>query len=374
MQILLENGNDNEERIKLMGLDKRKNILLKDDFNIDPLYPKNSPLSIEIKTTLPYVEDDVMLDKRQSVYYSFEYVLKKLLDNDKFIDEYLKKTHVQLEYVTKNRLSTALNSTNETTSGIKIYNAYLSNHIAEYHTSSYSLQDVAENFIRSDLSNFDENGARERFQIRYPEQQHLSSSTNIQLSNDFVVNIEFSEDARRPTNYVNAAVCNKMTNGQFRSSLDFGTEILTQIPSLTSMTYIYKEWLSGMKELYVHLPTTFTMYNENENAALSDYWKSERINENTTIIQLKINRRHFKWNHIYQAYICGQSLPLQIHNNNDYAYFSDVILPSVLKTMCVQPNESNNSVNCIYDENTSMYTLYFVCYGTDEQAIRIFGD
>ena len=358
-----------------MGLDKLKRILLKDDFNIDPLYQKNAPLSIENKTTLPNLEDDVMIDKRQSVYYSFEHVLKKLLDNDKFIDEYLNKTRTQLDYVTKARLDEAVSSTIQTTAGIKIYNDYLAKHLSEYHSNqSYPLSDVAENFVKSDLSNFDANGARENFQKRYPDQQQLSSSTSIQISNDFVVKVEFSENERRPTNYVNAAVLNKMTGGQFRSSIDAETNMSTQIPSLASMTYIYKEWLSGMKELYVHLPTTFTMYNENKDASLLDFYKGEKIDENKTIIQLKINRRHFKWNHIYQAYICGQSLPLQIHNESNYAYFSDVILPSVLKTMCVQPNGSEDNVNCIYDENTSMYTLYFTCYGTDEQAIRIFGD
>lgn len=186
--------------------------------------------------------------------------------------------------------------------------------------------------------------------------------------------VEFSENERRPTNYVNAMVLNKMTDGQFRSSINADINTMTQIPSLTSMTYIYKEWLSGMKELYIHLPTTFTMYNENKDAEKEKFYEGEHIDENKTIIQLKINCRHFKWNNIYQAHICGQSLPLQIHNESNYAYFSDVILPSMLKTMCVTPSGSSSNVNCIYDENTSIYTLYFTCYGTDEQAIRIFGD
>lgn len=108
-----------------MGLDKQKKILLRNDFDIDPLYQKNAPLSIENKTTLPNLEDDVMIDKRQSVYYSFEHVLKKLLDNDKFIDSYLQKTRTQLDYVTKDRLSAAVDSTRQTTSGIKIYSDYL---------------------------------------------------------------------------------------------------------------------------------------------------------------------------------------------------------------------------------------------------------
>ena len=54
-----------------MGLDKKKNILLTDAFHIDPLYPKNALLSAEDRSSLPNIEEDVVLDKRQSVFYSF---------------------------------------------------------------------------------------------------------------------------------------------------------------------------------------------------------------------------------------------------------------------------------------------------------------
>ena len=354
-----------------MALNILKPILLKDGFSIDPLYAQNSQLSQENKYTLPSLEPDVSLDKRQSVYYSFEYVLKRLLDNDKFIDNYLKKSRNQIDYVSQDRLSNSIKIDEngiDTLSSTVIYNQYFIDHIEKYHTNSsvYKLSSVAENFIKNDMSNFNESAASSVFLKK--------SSDGNSLTNDIVVDVEFSEDVRKPMNYVTINVCNKMTNWKFKSSIDVDLDAQAEIPELTSTTYIHKRWLSGMKELYIHIPTTFTVYNENLSADNDDYWKGENIENNFTIIQVKINGRHFQWKNIYQAYICGQSLPLQIHNKGSYPYFSDVILPSLLKTVCVQPNSSSTNTNCIYDPEQQTYTLYFTCYGTDEQAIRIFGD
>lgn len=373
MQTSLDVGN-NEVK---MGLDRKKPILTKDDFNIDPFYAKNSVLSVEQRDSLPHLEDDVMLDKRQSIYYSLEHVLKKLLDNDKFIDEYIKKTINQLQYVNKDRISNAVNQNYLIDSSmLTAYSSMLNQHWAEYHENvPCSLGYVSQHYAKSNLSNFDVDGARKNFISFSDGVSAMSSSVSASLSNDFVINCEFSDNVRRPTNYVNATVCNKMTGGVFNNTMNFDITVLAQVPSLTSLTYIYKEWLSGMKELYIYLPTTFTMYNENKKINDDDYYAGEDVANNSTLIQIKINGRHFKLNHIYQAYICGQSLPLQIHNEDGSMQFTDVILPSMLKTMCVQPMSSkDNNVQCIYNQNTSMYQLYFTCYGTDAQAIRIFGD
>ena len=326
-----------------------------------------------------------MLDKRQNVFYSVENVLKMLLDNDKFIDNYMQKARNQLQYVDQIRLSASIDQSRiDTSQVLQIYDNYYNEHTSIYHKKSnsgqYVLAQVSADYIKTDMSNFDANGARQTFQHCIDGETNsstsLSSKTSISLSNDIVTFVEFSEDVRRPMNYVNVLACNKMTGGKFRTNMDFSVDILAQVPQLTSTTYIYKEWLSGIKELYVHIPTTFTMYNENLHPEADNYYEYENVKDNMTIVQVKINRRHFKWNNIYQAYICGQSLPLQIHSTNDYKHFSDVILPSMLKTMCVQPIDAAelNNVNCIYDENQSMYTLYFICYGTDEQAIRIIGE
>ena len=68
-----------------MGLDKRKRILTVDDFDCNPIDSENRMLSTFNKTSLPFMQNDVMLDRHEGVHYSVQYVLDRLLDNDKFI-------------------------------------------------------------------------------------------------------------------------------------------------------------------------------------------------------------------------------------------------------------------------------------------------
>ena len=361
-----------------MGLDKRKPILLKNDFDIDPLYAQNAQLSIESKSTMPYLAQDVAIDKGQSTYYSVEYVLQKLLANDKFINEFMNRNTSQLSYVSKERLSSSIDQTNATISPdtSSIYaNAYES-HLDEFHgNGNATLVSVANDFMKVDMSNFDYDGAKKNFLECSPSATDIPTSQDaMQLSNDIVVNVEFSDQVRRPTNFVNALVCNRMTGMKFKSAIELDLDMMIQLPALTSTSYIYKEWLSGIKELYIHIPTTFTMYNENLHANDVDYYMHENVKDNATLLQVTINRRHFNLNNIYQAYICGQSFPLQIHNESNNLHYADVILPSMLKTLCVQPSGKSTNVECIYDDVQQTYTLYFVCYGTDEQAIKLFCD
>ena len=366
-----------------MGLDKTKPILLKDDFIADPFFPKNSLLKTQVKSYLPTLKEDVQIAKSQNVHYSFEYVLKRLLDNDKYISRYISLLNDQIEYLTppgttaESRLSAAVDTTGVDTdeSHMTIYQEYLQQHLNDYHSNPqiYSLSSVHQNFIKSDMSNFDEEGARQNFQERHETGQ------TVQIKNDIVVNMEFSDsgDDGKQTNYVNVAVCNDKTNGVFKSTMNANASMIGLMPSTNDVSYIYKEWLSGMKELYIYVPTTFTFYNENPKIADADYYKNEDVKSKSTIVRLKINRRHFNIQNIYQAFICGQSLPLQIHNDNEgNVYYSDVVLPSVLKTLCLTDDSSPHSSNveCIYDEEQSTLTLYFTCYGTDAQAIRIIGD
>jgi len=68
---------------------------------------------------------------------------------------------------------------------------------------------------------------------------------------------------------------------------------------------------------------------------------------------------------------------MQIHNDDtSISGFNDIVLPSMLRTMCTSTEEDGNEQNTslVYNSYQQQYVLYFVCYGTDEQAIRIFGD
>ena len=70
---------------------------------------------------------------------------------------------------------------------------------------------------------------------------------------------------------------------------------LETIPNLTECKYIYKRWLSGFKELYIYLPTTYTFYNEHT----PDQYGNEEPDKKATFIRVGINKRHFNLNHIY---------------------------------------------------------------------------
>lgn len=311
-----------------------------------------------------------MIDRRQSVFYSVEYALKKLLDNDKFIDEYFRRSQNQISCAVERGLLSSLNTHVDTNvGGIQIYANYLNQHRAEYHHSpAFQLSSVDEIYVNNDMSNFDEKGASTSFQKISPSNAQIQTSNDISLSNDFVVEVEYNDSptVRKATNYVNVSVSNAQTRNRFRQTIASNMSIMNTIPTLAESTYIYKRWLSGFKELYIYIPTTFTVYQQNEDG--------ENVNKNATWICVKINKRHFNFHHIYQAHINGQSLPMQIHNDNpSITHYNDVVLPSMLRTICTSDDPRQNTT-IVYDSYQAQYVLYFVCYGTDAQAIRIFGD
>lgn len=335
----------------------------------------------------------MILDKGQSLFYSVEYALKRLLQNDEFAENFFKKSSSQVELAVDAGLLTSQKVDENMTApqATGIYKQYYDRHLREYHgkdSNSFEhvvfeggvadcmISDVARIYANADMSDFDEPGALSAFQKRMPldtdgiqalsAMPMLSACNDIALSNDVLVETEFSDSpaVRRASNYVNVTVLNARTNHAFRQKMTDQTQTMDVVPSLGECTYIYKRWLSGFKELYVYLPTTFTYYQENMHG--------EDVNKNATWICLRINKRHFQFNHIYQAHICGQSLPMQIHNE-EAGHFNDVILPSMLRTMCTSDDEAVNT-QMIYDSYNAQYVLYFVCYGSDSQAIRIFGD
>lgn len=366
-----------------MGLDKRKRILTTDDFEFNPFDTENAKLSAINKSSLPTLQNDVVLDKHEGIHYSVQYVLNRLLDNDVFIQQYLTKTKNFIEQPAS-RLSNDLKSNvtpgniaTSTNTSTGIYKKYLDKHLNEYHRNNPSVPDfcylssVAENYLKNDMSNFDKSSAKQNFQHNNDSHSsvELSNVPSIAISNDIVVDIEFddSENVRSAANYIAVFASNENTNYQFHNMMSKQIAALETLPNLTQCKYIYKQWLSGFKELYIYLPTTFTTYHEH----LPEEYGNENPSEHPTFVKVAINRRHFKFSHIYQAHICGQSLPMQIHADKN-PYFSDIILPSMLRSMCIG-NDDNNT-NMILDARTNMYYLYFTCYGTDAQAIRIFGD
>ena len=350
-----------------MALVKNKKILTENEFTRDPLASDNMQMSAVNATTMPSLPDDVVHDKHQPVFWSLNYILQKLLDNDKFIQHYIDTVNTKLN-ISENQLTTAFAFENgqKNPKINELYIPELTSHIDKYH-SLIDYKDVARDYLKADCENFDVDGARENFQHRSDEGE-IYQARNMSISVDVLVEIEYNDSptVRRATNYVKVLACNKHTGNQFRPNLNNQMDLMNPIPSLLESTYIYKKWLSGLKELYVYMPTSFTFYNETLES------ESPNPKENATFICLQVNKRHFEFNNIYNIQICGQSLPLQIHKDK-VDHFNDVILPSLVRSMCIS-QDSENNVNCNYNDITNLYSFYFCAYGTDAQAIKIIGD
>lgn len=127
----------------------------------------------------------MILDKGQSLFYSVEYTLKRLLQNDKFVENFFKKSSSQIELAVDAGLLTSQNvdknMTSPQTTGI--YKQYYDNHLREYHKKDLNsfkhtdfeggvadcmISDVARIYANTDMSDFDEPGALLVFQKRMP--------------------------------------------------------------------------------------------------------------------------------------------------------------------------------------------------------------
>lgn len=349
-----------------MALLTRKPILLNSDFenHDNPFYENNQVLRSVAHTSLPSSTEDITLSKSSQVYHAVNNVLAHLLDNDRFIAEYISK--LQNQSISKDRAKTAF-AQNVTTLTSDIYEKAYEQHIKDYHDNPelVPLSTLYKEYLRADCLNLDLDSAAKSF-VKTDEFDGCTF-----LSNDFVSKIEFNDSptVRLATNYVNVAVMNTSTNNKFMTQMAASQQIasMASVPSTRESTYIYKEYISGKKELYIYIPSTFTFYNEQLSSGTT-----HNPHTDATYVRIKLNKRHFQLNHIYNMQINGQSLPLMIHKDSN-TYFSDQILPSIVRTICTSKSSDNN-VDSAYDENTNMYTLYFCCYGTDAQAIKLLAE
>ena len=118
-----------------MGLDKSKSIVTRNQFSKDPFKADNLVYAAQSKSSMPTSIEEIRLDKQQSIYYSIEHALKRLVQNDMFIDQFQKKSQNQVSAAVENGLISAFDTDVTTQPGnTQIYDNYLSTHIAEYHT------------------------------------------------------------------------------------------------------------------------------------------------------------------------------------------------------------------------------------------------
>lgn len=214
------------------------------------------------------------------------------------------------------------------------------------------------------------------------------------ISSDIVVNMEFNDSNK----YIRGSVSNWITQlyGGDSTYSDSGyvdqmTDPVTgELIDFSNVSYVCKNWNSGMKEFLVYVPTTMTYYINNpkgfSNSVYSGTQISRRnangtitsniISEKCTHYQLIFDNRHFGIRNICMVQIDGNSLPLRMYKDTEYCQpgregiFDSVIQPSVVNSMPMIPAESVNNVSYMVD-SSGFLKINFSIYGTDAQSIRI---
>lgn len=225
-------------------------------------------------------------------------VLNRLLDNDKFINRCL--DCMKATTVSKKQLTDAFDQDIETTESEMFEETY-TKHLADYHSDAYSKQlhfdTIDSNYLKADLTNFNEKLARKNFMAG---DKDTISSANVVFENDFVVECEFEDSSTKSSSYILASVSNSRTSRKFKYELPASQAggMTQAIPSLASVPYIYRKWLSGLKEFFIYLPTTFTFYNEGNGRGDG---AGRDLDSDATFIWLKFNKRHFDLHHVYST-------------------------------------------------------------------------
>lgn len=166
------------------------------------------------------------------------------------------------------------------------------------------------------------------------------------ITNDLVNNVKFSETLIEP--FLSVEYLNKNTDNIYLNS--------------DNLTYIIKEYNSGMQEIYIHVPTTQTFYVET-NEHLLIYADAQKdnitINKNVTHLRITLNKTLFHLSKVITFNINGTSLPLNIKKptTNVYGIYQSYILPTIAST------------HVKYTDTT--IELNAVIFGTDAQDIYI---
>lgn len=162
---------------------------------------------------------------------------------------------------------------------------------------------------------------------------------------------------------------------------------------ISTVPYIVKNWKSGLKEIYIYVPTTATYYlNNPQGMSNSQYTYNSTQRKNVpntsivntlpngaTILRVYLYNSYFGIKTILAAQCVGNSLPLKIYKDNVNAddswkgFFDTIVQPSTLKTLPMTNDGNVNNVRVCTDDQGRI-VLDFAVYGTDAQAIRIIAE
>lgn len=214
------------------------------------------------------------------------------------------------------------------------------------------------------------------------------------VSSDIVVDMEFNDSNK----YIRGSVKNWITDlyGGESTYSDSGyvDQMVDPIDGRTidfsEVSYVCKNWNSGMKEILVHVPTTMTYYINNPKGFTNSKYSGvaiprrnakgtrtpNTISNKCTHYQLILDNRHFEIKNICMVQIDGNSLPLRMYRDETYCQegrenlFDSVVEPSEVNSLPVISNEGVNNVEHM-DDASGFIRINFSIYGTDAQSIRI---
>lgn len=313
-------------------------------FNKDKFIANNVINEHNLNTTLPNTSEKNQVQSNQFVNGTLNLFFNKLLDNDKIISNYIDQIAFKIDRP-EQKISANFEQQDDNYNLTTITQKYAklsAEHISTYHTENSSIKYLNKNVATNNCENLELSLEDQKLTV---VKQNTVSSSIFEVENDEVVNFEFEDDNTEQT-FVIAHVYNKATNYQ-KAFYIVDERVQGIIPSIIKVPYILKTWISGIKELYIYLGTTFTFYN------------SEPDIDNPTIIELSLHKNHFNINKIIDLNITGQSFPIKVDMTDTNGEYRDKILPSVVTDVKSE----------IEDEE--YYHLFFACYGTDAQAIAI---
>lgn len=256
-----------------------------------------------------------------------------------------------------------------------------------------------DNLISTDFTS-----AAESCYQKHIDDHHTSSSTIVQLNNNYATTK--LDNILSSWQVVQISTANQKEFGiknDIINEMAFGSEIdgdvIVQISNyldpadiqymeeISNSTYITKRWMSGLTEVFINVPTTRTYYFNNmygaSNCTLDPNQKIYRENlvefgtaktyqdgqmsTHATTLQVGLASAEYSIDNLVDVQINGASLPLKIYQDANTGIFSDsekmfksFIEPSILKSFNIKTTD---------DEGNWLFS--FQCFGTDAQAIHL---
>lgn len=222
------------------------------------------------------------------------------------------------------------------------------------------------------------------------------------VKNDVIDSITYGgQSSDDQNNYVKVGISNWALNSMSTTNTYADSNFVTGFTDPSSgktfdisvVPYVVKKWKSGVKEIYIYVPTTGTYYMNNPQGISNSKYSMNVISrrnvngrsavnilqDSCTTLRVYLYNSYFDIKTIIAAQCVGNSLPLKIYKDNVNAeeewkgVFDAVIEPSALRTLPISNGVNVNNITSMTDEFGRIY-LDFSVYGTDSQAIRIIAE